>query len=97
MSKSQLLSYSLRLPDDAQADALRLLDASRAVINATISALWSHLDAIAESRPGPAWKQVTALPCSTRLSHMGADRGAARRRSLDASCGLRPPASSCLP
>jgi putative transposase len=30
------LSYDLRLPDSAQADALRLLDASRAVVNAAL-------------------------------------------------------------
>ena len=32
----QPVSYALRLPDAAQAAALRLLDASRDVINATV-------------------------------------------------------------
>jgi len=54
----QVLSYSLRLPDEAQADALRLLDVSRAVVNQTLTELWSHLDAFAAARIGPAWKQV---------------------------------------
>jgi hypothetical protein len=35
----QPLSYELRLPDAVQAAALRLLDASREVINATVAAL----------------------------------------------------------
>ena len=30
----QPLSYDVRLPDEAQADALRLLDSSRAVVEA---------------------------------------------------------------
>jgi len=33
------LSYPLRLPDEIQADALRLLDVSREVINLTVTAL----------------------------------------------------------
>jgi putative transposase len=36
----QVLSYSLRLPDEAQAEAMRLLDASRAVVNQTLTELW---------------------------------------------------------
>jgi hypothetical protein len=55
------LSYGIRLPDAAQADALRLLDASRAVINQALTPLWSHLDEFAGERSGPAWKQVDAL------------------------------------
>ena len=35
----QPLSYDLRLPDEAHADALRLLDSSRAVVNALLVAL----------------------------------------------------------
>jgi hypothetical protein len=53
-----ILSYDLRLPNEAQADALRLLDASRAVVNATLTALWEHLDVFATIRDGNAWKQV---------------------------------------
>jgi hypothetical protein len=41
----QPLSYDLRLPDEAQPHALRLLDASRAVINQALTALWPRLDA----------------------------------------------------
>ncbi len=57
----QPLSYDVRLPDEAQADALRLLDASRAVINALLASLWSRLDEFGGERSGPAWKQVGAM------------------------------------
>lgn len=57
----QPLSYDLRLPDEAQADALRLLDASRTVVNAALSKLWPRLDAFMEPRDGSAWKQVVEL------------------------------------
>jgi putative transposase len=55
------LSYDLRLRDEAQADALRLLDTSRAVINQALTTLWPRLDAFMAERSGPAWKQVDAL------------------------------------
>jgi hypothetical protein len=48
----------VRLPDEAQADALRLLDASRAVVNQALEILWPHLDEFGSDRAGPAWKQV---------------------------------------
>ncbi len=54
----QPLSYDLRLPDVAQADALRLLDASRSVVNAALVQLWSYLDDFMTEQAGPAWKQV---------------------------------------
>jgi hypothetical protein len=54
----QPLTYDVRLPDEAQADALRLLDASRAVVNQALAILWPHLDEVAADRIGPAWKQV---------------------------------------
>ena len=57
----QPLSYDLRLPDEAQADALRLLDASRQVINAALVALWPRLDEFMGDQTGPAWKQVVAM------------------------------------
>src|SRR5262245_24521752 len=60
----QLLSYALRLPEDAQADALRLLDASREVINGAITALWPALDTFANGHPSPAWKQIEGLLAS---------------------------------
>lgn len=53
-----ILNYDLRLPDEAQADALRLLDASRAVVNTTLAQLWPSLDVFAAERTGQAWKQV---------------------------------------
>jgi putative transposase len=55
------LSYELRLPDAAQAAALRLLDSSRAVINATVAALWDRLDEFGERETKYAYKQVTAM------------------------------------
>src|SRR6266699_4929200 len=57
----QPLSYDVRLPDEAQADALRLLDASRAVVNALLMTLWPRLDEFLGERHGPAWKQVVAM------------------------------------
>jgi putative transposase len=57
----QPLSYDLRLPDSAQADALRLLDASRAVVNLALVQLWPLLDEFMAERAGPAWKQVVEL------------------------------------
>src|SRR5215467_2599908 len=57
----QPLSYDVRLPEEAQADALRLLDASRAVVNALLARLWPRLDEFLGERDGPAWKQVVAM------------------------------------
>jgi putative transposase len=57
----QPLSYDLRLPDEAQADALRLLDASRQVVNAALVVLWPRLDEFMGDQTGPAWKQVVAM------------------------------------
>src|SRR5438045_7326576 len=54
----QPLTYDVRLPDEAQADALRLLDASREVENRALTLLWPHLDDFQADRVGPAWKQV---------------------------------------
>jgi putative transposase len=60
-SSKQCLSYPLRLPNEAQAAALRLLDVSRAVINLTVSALWDRLDAFATRTTTYAYKQVEEL------------------------------------
>jgi hypothetical protein len=57
----QPLSYDVRLPDEAQADALRLLDASRAMVNTLLARLWSRLDEFMGERSDPAWKQVVAM------------------------------------
>jgi hypothetical protein len=57
----QPLSYDMRLPDEAQADALRLLDASRAVVNTLLVRLWPLLDEFGGQRSGPAYKQVGAM------------------------------------
>ena len=54
----QPLTYDVRLPDEAQADALRLLDASREVVNGALALLWPLLDDFGADRVGPAWKQV---------------------------------------
>lgn len=55
------LSYPLRLPDEIQADALRLLDVSREVINLTITALWDRLDEFAKRTSSYAYKQVEEM------------------------------------
>ena len=57
----QSLSYPIRLPDRVQEDALRLLDVSLEVINATVAALWPQLDAFGTRDSPYAYKQVTAL------------------------------------
>ena len=58
MAKTQTLAFPMRLPDAMQAEALRLLDASRSAINQILIDLWPQLDLFAAERVGPAWKQV---------------------------------------
>lgn len=58
MAKTQTLSFPIRLPDAMQAEALRLLDASRAAINQLVTDLWPQLDLFTADRADPAWKQV---------------------------------------
>src|SRR5260221_10804121 len=58
VAKTQTLSFPIRLPDAMQAEALRLLDASRIAINQIITDLWPQLDLFAADRSGLAWKQV---------------------------------------
>jgi len=60
----QPLSYDIRLPEEVQADALRLLDSSRAVVNALLACLWPRLDEFMYERSGPAYKQVVAMTAS---------------------------------
>jgi putative transposase len=62
------LSYPLRLPDSIQADALRLLDLARSVINLTVSALWDRLDEFATRTNTHAYKQVEEM-MAPPLSH----------------------------
>src|SRR5258708_12351374 len=57
----QPVSYAIRLPDEVQQDALRLLDASRSVVNAALIKLWPKLDDFLQTRRGPAWKHVVEL------------------------------------
>src|SRR2546425_10338821 len=57
----QSLSYPLRLPDEAQADALRLLDGSKAVINTVITSLWPRLDEFGARITRYAYKQVEEM------------------------------------
>ena len=58
---TQSLSYPIRLPEATQAEALRLLDVCREVINATVRALWPQLDEFGERDTKYAYKHVTAL------------------------------------
>ena len=58
---TQSLSYPIRLPDGVQADALRLLDVSREVINATVAALWDRLDEFGTRTNTYAYKQVEEM------------------------------------
>ena len=57
----QSLSYPLRLPDEAQADAFRLLDVSREVVNTVITSLWPRLDEFGTRDTKYAYKQVEAM------------------------------------
>jgi putative transposase len=57
----QSLSYPLRLPDEAQADALRLLDVSKEVVNTVITSLWPRLDEFGTRQTKYAYKQVEAM------------------------------------
>ena len=61
---TQMLSYPLRLPDEAQADALRLLDSSRKVINTVITRLWDQLDEFGMRTTTYAYKQVEEITSS---------------------------------
>lgn len=61
---TQTLSYPLRLPDEAQSNALRLLEGTKAVINMALAALWPRLDEFRQHMMGPAWKQVEAIIAS---------------------------------
>ena len=54
----QPLTYDVRLPNEAQADALRLLNATRQVGNQALEILWPALDEFGSELAGPAWKQV---------------------------------------
>jgi putative transposase len=58
MAKTQTLSFPIRLPEAMQAEALRLLDASREAINQLLVDLWPHLDRFVSDRTGPGWKHV---------------------------------------
>jgi putative transposase len=57
----QSLSYPLRLPDEAQADALRLLDVSKEVVHTVITSLWPRLDEFGTRETKYAYKQVEAM------------------------------------
>lgn len=57
----QSLSYPLRLPDEIQAEVLRLLDVSREVINLTVAALWDRLDEFSTRTNSYAYKQVEEM------------------------------------
>ncbi|TMD65595.1 MAG: transposase, partial [Chloroflexi bacterium] len=61
------LSYPLRLPDELQADALRLLDLSREVVNAVGTSLWDRLDDFGERTNKYAYKQVEEMTSSPQL------------------------------
>jgi len=50
----QPLSYDMRLPDEVQADAMRLLSASHVVVNALLTGLWPRLDEFPGPTRGPA-------------------------------------------
>ena len=55
---NQPLTFDVRLPDEAQADALRLLDASRQVVNQALELLWPKLSEFGIRTTERAWKEV---------------------------------------
>ena len=69
MARTQPLAFPIRLPDALQAEALRLLDASREATSELLVELWKELDRFAGARTGPAWKQVEQY--ATRRSGHG--------------------------
>jgi hypothetical protein len=69
----QPLTYDIRLPDEAQADALRLLDASRLVVNQGLEILWPYLDEFGSERSGPAMRSFCdnqATSCDSKVRSM---------------------------
>ena len=62
IAQVQILTYTLRLPDDYQAPALRLLASARQTVNQVLETLWPQLDQFADGA-GYAYKQLmTYLP-----------------------------------
>src|SRR5258708_20124094 len=59
MAKTQTLSFPIRLSDAMQAEALRLLNASRTAINQIIPDLWFSLDLFAADPPRLACTHAT--------------------------------------
>ena len=76
---TQSLSYPIRLPDEVQEDALRLLDASREVINATVVALWPQLDDFGTRETQYAYKQIEAMISSPQFHGHRQWRGVAEQ------------------
>jgi hypothetical protein len=56
----QVLTHTLRLPDEQQAQALRWLAFSRNTVNTVLRSLWLHLDEFSGGKH-QAWKQVLSL------------------------------------
>jgi hypothetical protein len=69
VARTQPLAFPIRLPDALQAEALRLLDASRAATSELLVELWPALDRFAGERTGPARTQVEQY--ATRRSGHG--------------------------
>ena len=63
MAKTQTLSFPIRLPDAMQAEALRLLDASRPAINQMLMDLWPSLDLFAGKRHRPSLEAGRKTAC----------------------------------
>src|SRR5580765_4592348 len=64
--QKQSLSYPLRLPDDAQVEALRLLDVSREATNQLITILWPRLDEFTVRSNKYAYKHIEAMMVSSQ-------------------------------
>src|SRR6266568_725796 len=87
----QPLSYELRLPDAVQAAALRLLDSSLEVINATVAALWERLDDFGERETNGDRQWRCEAEQAGRILRGQAERKNQQGRTAQRSRPLWPP------
>lgn len=77
----QPLTYDVRSPDEAQSDALRLLDESRAVVNQALTMLWPYLDEFGSERTGckMSWNNA-AISFSVPIAFLRPTKNSSRSR-----------------
>jgi hypothetical protein len=87
----QVLTHTLRLPDEQQAAALRWLAFSRNTVNTVLTSLWPRLDEFSGGMH-QAWKQGRSCPFWLRRIRTAPASGAVRLKPPGGSCVPRPPA-----